>query len=345
MPTRILLSFSLLVLFVSTGAVLAQNPPRPAEPASPPAAAQTFDLPDVFFGGRNYLGVAVEVVTEENMSQYNLHEPRGVIVTQVLESSPAERAGIKKGDVILRFDGETVTTARKLQRLINEAAPEQTVRLSISRGGNEQELSVKLARREEGARAFIIPELSAEQRRQFEDFARRGGSFNMVLGSQRRIGVTTSELTKQLADYFGVTGGHGLLVTSVTEGGPSARAGIKAGDVITAVDGNAVDDAMDLISQLNRQSSGDVTITIVRERRERTVKVTPEQRRASDLEFHEITPQIGQISIPPMNIQVPRVNFAMPRMNMQMPRIVIPPMPPMHITVPRVLQLPDMEIM
>lgn len=337
MPMRILLSFSLLVLFVSTGAVLAQNPP-----ASPP---EVNEIPDTFFDGGNYLGVAVDAVTEESMRQYNMHEARGLVVKHVVQSSPAERAGIKKGDVILRFDGESVGTVRKLRRLIREAAPGQTVHLTISRNGTEQELSVKLDRYDATAGNSIIPELIDPQLLRLEDLARRGGSFNMVMGSQRRIGVTTSELTKQLADYFGVAGGHGLLVTSVTEGGPAARAGIKAGDVITAIDGNAVDDAMDLISQLNRQSSGDVTITIVRERRERTVKVTPEQRRASDLEFHEITPQIGQISIPPMNIQMPRVNFTMPRMNMQMPRIVIPPLPPTHITVPRVMQLPEMEIM
>ncbi|HMF56498.1 MAG TPA: PDZ domain-containing protein, partial [Pyrinomonadaceae bacterium] len=212
--------------------------------------------------------------------------------------------------------------------------------------GNEQEVAVKLGRREhQMPRAFAIPQLSDEQRRQLEDLGRRGGSFNMVIGAQRRIGVTTAELTTQLADYFGVPGGHGLLVTSVADNSPAARAGIKAGDVITAVDGSAVEDSMDLISAVNRQSSGDVTLTIIRERNQRTIKVTPEQRRAGDFELHEITPQVGQINIPPMNIQLPRVNFVSPQMNLHMPRIVIPPMPRIEMTVPRIMRLPGMGVM
>ncbi|MCA1556495.1 MAG: PDZ domain-containing protein, partial [Acidobacteria bacterium] len=102
------------------------------------------------FGGGNLLGVSVESVTRENMSSFNLRggEPRGVAVRDVSENSPAAKAGLRRNDVILRFDGEEVSSVQKLQRLINESAPEHTARLSISRGGAEQELSVTLGRRE-----------------------------------------------------------------------------------------------------------------------------------------------------------------------------------------------------
>jgi len=100
------------------------------------------------YGGGNHLGVSVESVTRENMNSFNLHgEPRGVAVRDVAAGSPAAKAGLQKNDVILRFDGEQVSSVQKLQRLINESAPEHTARLSISRAGAEQEVSVTLARR------------------------------------------------------------------------------------------------------------------------------------------------------------------------------------------------------
>src|SRR5881396_3663154 len=68
---------------------------------------------------------------KKNMSRYGLREVRGVGVTQVIKDSPAEKAGLKKDDVILRFDGESVTSVRKLTRLVSEAAADQTVRLTI----------------------------------------------------------------------------------------------------------------------------------------------------------------------------------------------------------------------
>src|SRR2546426_11185893 len=97
------------------------------------------------------------------------------------------------------------------------------------------------------------------------------------LGNNRRIGVGTTQLTKQLANTFGVTDGKGVLVTSVSENSPAAKAGLRAGDVITAVDGEKVEGSGDLSRALNKQKDGDVTLTIVRDKSQRTIKVTPEK--------------------------------------------------------------------
>ena len=79
--------------------------------------------------GGNFLGVTTESVTKETMGRYNLSgEPRGLAVLSVAENSPAAKAGVKPGDVILRLDGEEVSSVAKLQRLINEAAPEHAAR-------------------------------------------------------------------------------------------------------------------------------------------------------------------------------------------------------------------------
>src|SRR6266851_5834670 len=112
------------------------------EPATPEASR----LFSIMLDGGTFLGVSVEDISKENLSRYGLREVRGVGVTQVLKDSPAEKAGLKKDDVILRFDGESVTSARKLTRLVGEASADQTVRLTISHGGSEQEVSATLAK-------------------------------------------------------------------------------------------------------------------------------------------------------------------------------------------------------
>src|SRR5438132_5433690 len=99
-----------------------------------------------FFLDGAFLGVGTEDITKENMTRYGVREVRGVGVTEVAKHSPAEKAGLRKDDVILRFDGESVTSVRKLTRLINEASPDQNVRITISRGGAEQELGAALAK-------------------------------------------------------------------------------------------------------------------------------------------------------------------------------------------------------
>src|SRR5712671_813368 len=112
------------------------------EPATPEASR----LFSIMLDGGTFLGVSVEDISKENLSRYGMREVRGVGVTQVVKDSPAEKAGLKKDDVILRFDGESVTSARKLSRLVSESSPDQSVRITISRGGAEQEISATLSK-------------------------------------------------------------------------------------------------------------------------------------------------------------------------------------------------------
>jgi serine protease Do len=317
----------LALVVLTTGTVLAQQPtPLPSEPES------NFSF---FVDGSGFLGVYAEDISRENMGRYGLNQVRGVGITQVVKDSPAEKAGIRKDDVVLRFDGENVTSVRKFNRLISEVSPDQTVRLSISRGGAEQELTATIARRKNSFNTELFG--SAEPRTwRFEGNMGEGG-FPMLqaLGNRRRIGITTTQLTKQLAEYFGITDGHGVLVTSVTEDGPAAKAGVKAGDVITAVDGEKVDDTGDLSDIVNRKKEGDVSLTIVRNKSQLTLRVTPKEGEAT---FRTITrPTIGR------TIVIPRIEFpVIPEVTipaMEIPSISIPAIeiPSINITGPRVV--------
>jgi serine protease Do len=314
--------FSLAVLFMLVAPTLCRaqdDPPKPAEAPvatvieAPPALAPAIAA---YFPTDNFLGVQVEDVTRANMSAYGLSgEPRGVAVTRVINNGPAERAGLREKDVILRFDGEPVTSVRKLNRLIAESSPEHNARLSIARGGAEQELSVKLEKRDfdRTFQTFAGPAFEGdlwhrgdELKKQLEGLQRNNhGGFPYSFGTGRRIGVSTNSLGKQLADYFGVT--NGVLVTSVEDNSPAAKAGLKAGDILTEIDGEQIKDSGDLSRTINRKEEGEVTLTVVRDKQRRSVKVTPERRQP-----------------PPFNVTTPGV-YSLPRIAAApiMPRAVV----------------------
>lgn len=335
-------------LILTAGIVLAQQvappatPPPPGEPALPmgPDGSQNFSF---FISGGSFLGVYTEDVSKENMGRYNLREVRGVGITQVAKDSPAEKAGLRKDDVILQFDGEGVTSTRKLTRLVSEVAPDQTVRLTISRGGAEQEVSVTIGKRNESInagegfralqsmpdlRSLITPEGRGGNVWKWEFPEQGGDGMVFAFGNNRRIGVSTMQLTKQLADYFGIADGQGVLVTSVAEDSPAAKAGIKAGDVITAIDGEKVDGAGDVARGINKRKEGDVTLTVIRKGNQRTITVTPNVVKpvvapgTPQSARRIVIPRIELGSIPEMNISLPRIDLpTIPEINVQLPKL------------------------
>src|SRR5438876_1497428 len=148
-PKKLALIILMLgVAVIAGGMVYARQAAAPEAllEAQEPATPEASRLFSIMLDGGPFLGVSVEDIGKENMSRYGMREVRGVGVTQVIKDSPAEKAGLKKDDVILRFEGESVTSARKLTRLVSEASADQTVRLTISRGGSEQEVSATLAK-------------------------------------------------------------------------------------------------------------------------------------------------------------------------------------------------------
>lgn len=331
-------------LILTAGLVLAQQPtpPAPPEPADEPLE-QNFSF---FINGDGFLGVYAENISRENMGRYHMNQVRGVGVTQIVKDSPAEKAGLRKDDVILRIDGENITSVRKLNRIVSELAPDQSVRIGVSRGGAEQEVTATIGKRSNSAFAGDLlrgmPRVwkwqGTEPREfKFEGPLRdrlledNGGDLTFMLGNSRRIGVSTMELTKQLADYFGVTGGKGVLVTSVIANGPAANAGIKAGDVITAIDGEAADSPGDISRMINRKKEGDVTLTIVRNRAQSMIRVTPTEGGGSGTLGR---PQVGR------RIVIPRIEISHPEIDIAMPSIVIPSIPSVNINLPRIRVTP-----
>jgi len=340
----------LLALILTAGVALAQQPTAPPAPPEPPD--EPFDQNfSIFVDGGGFLGVYAENISRENMSRYRVSQVRGVGVTQVIKDSPAEKAGLRKDDVILRLDGENVSSVRKLNRLVSELSPDQAVKVTISRGGGEQEISATIGKRTNTMAQNLLggeprifkwegPDMKGFKwqtplnKENFPNFSNDGLSF--YLNNSRRIGVSTMSLTKQLADYFGIADGKGALVTAVTEDGPAAKAGVKAGDVITAVDGEAVDSPGDISRVINRKKEGDITLTIIRNKSQQTIHVTPREGVGMGTLGN---PQIGR------RIVIPRIEIpAIPDIDIAMPNIVIPSIPTINVQMPRIRVMPRVRV-
>jgi serine protease Do len=213
----------------------------------------------------------------------------GVRVDGVDEDSPAARAGVKEGDVVVEFDGERVRSARQLTRLVQETPEGRTVKMTVTRGAARQTLDITPEAAAAAAWNFRVePELRGEIERGLRGWRERsdrGGPmfdfrFDGVPGmgaTRGRLGVQVETLSDQLADYFGVKGG-GVLVSSVTADSPAQKAGLKAGDVITAVNGTAVRDAGELVEELGQRGDGrEVRLDVVRDKKSTTVTATLER--------------------------------------------------------------------
>ncbi len=324
-----------IVLFLSGVTVFAQQTPASAtSPKAPEPFLWSFD-------DGSYLGIYPEDITHENMSQFKLNEPRGVAVEKVVENSPAAKAGLQNGDVILRFNGEEVTSVRKLNRLISEVAPDHKVKLTISRGGDEKDVTVTLGKRTELNGKMFEPLLRSSQNIKIEGLDKLKGMDKLgnlaqvySFGSSRRIGVSTMQMNKQLADYFGVADGKGVLITEVRENSPAAKAGLKAGDVIIAVDGENIERTGDLSRAFMKKKEGDVTLTIIRNRSQQQIRVTPEEVKGM-IEMPDWDDGFGRVVMPRVAITPPQVRVTtLPQVKVTMPSVNIVP----NIVYPRLLK-------
>jgi S1-C subfamily serine protease len=214
----------------------------------------------------------------------------GVRVDDVAQDSAASKGGVREGDIVVEFDGERVRSARQLTRLVQETPEGRTVKMTVVRAGQRQTLDVTPQATEFAWNREFGPELRAEIERSLPRLREfRGlpdmGAFNFRFDGypgtrmRGRLGVQVETLGDQLAAYFGATDG-GVLVSSVTADSPAAKAGLKAGDVITKVNGTAVKDAPDVIREI--AELGDtttVTLDIVRDKKATTLTATLEPPR------------------------------------------------------------------
>jgi len=230
-------------------------------------------VPAQFRGTGSYLGVRLVDIDADRARTLKLAEERGVEVTNVEEDSPAAKAGIKPGDVLLKYNEENILGAQQFVRLVRETPQGRRVNIQIWRDGRIQTTVVTT-----GAPKFppfeMPPSLVGVNLPDMR-FLPVDTPTVLMAWKNSLLGIECESLDSQLAEYFGVK--HGALVRSVGKGSPAEKAGIKAGDVLTAIGDRSVGNPHDMISydRLAHESGKPLSVSLVRDHKAMTVSVTP----------------------------------------------------------------------
>jgi serine protease Do len=241
-----------------------------------------------------WLGVRLEDVSAQKAQELKLPGQYGALVTEVEPESPAAKAGLQANDVIVDFAGDKVRSVAGLRRMVRETPVDRMVPVELLRNGERRTLNVTIEARHggDGNQFFSFsmptpppapegPEMRMPPHT-FE-FTPPGSLWNGWFGGPR-LGIRGEDLTEQLADYFGVKQGKGVLVAEVEKGSAAEKAGLRAGDCIVRVDSKdvaSVEELHEALTDSSRRASNksQVTLTIMRDHHEQSLPVTIEERR------------------------------------------------------------------
>lgn len=303
------------VIFTAAAAAQPQTPPpavapqtqaapaRPIPPATPAprararAAARAHEAaaPPVFaWSGEmsgSYLGVDIDEVNADRVKALKLKEERGVEITMVDQDAPAAKAGLKEHDVITDFNGQRVEGGEQFKRFIRETPPGRVVTLGIMRDGQPMQIKATLGdRKEQMTREMrkytivtprppqvVVPDIDIDI------------PAMEIMSPAVSTGIVVDNLTPQLAQFFGVKAGQGVLVKSVEKGSVAEKGGMRAGDVIIKVDNDTIESRSDYRQAIRHRENETVKVVVVRDKKEQTLTLTlPPPRKESgwNFDFH-----------------------------------------------------------
>jgi serine protease Do len=257
------------------------------------ALQQLHDLPEqenqrvsVLLGdeGSSWLGVETHEVTADVAKELKLPAERGVVIARVTPDSPAAKAGLKENDVVTEVNGQRVEGAAQFRREVHEIPAGRTVQLAIWRDGRAQTVKVTLGEAEAsgrawtrtapgapGAFAFRMPGVVEIPEMPSFDF---NGELALLPGGRARLGIDAEDISGQLGSYFGAPDGEGILVRGVNAGSPAEKAGVKAGDIITSLNGERIRSVGDLREKLaGKADEKTVKLGVLRDKNQVTLTV------------------------------------------------------------------------
>ena len=208
--------------------------------------------------GSSWLGVETQEVTGEKAKELKLSAERGVVLGKIIPDSPAAKAGLKENDVVTEINGQRVEGAAQFRRMLHEIPAGRTIQLSVWRDGRSQTLNATLGKSEErhrsmkmvaptpGTFAFRMPDMNV-----IPDIPSMEWNGGMLFGGSPRLGIDAEDLSGQLGTFFGAPDGEGILVREVNSGSAAEKAGVKAGDVITSIDGDRIRSVGELREKLS----------------------------------------------------------------------------------------------
>jgi serine protease Do len=230
----------------------------------------------------SWLGVETREVTAENVKEFKLPGERGVVIGKVLDDSPAAKAGLKDNDVVTEINGQRVEGAAQFRRMIREIPAGRSVQLTVWRTGRAQTITTTLGKMQEGRRIriskaapqvfnFRIPEMpEVAPMPEIPSMEWEGG--HLLMG-RPRLGIDAEDISGQLGSYFGVPDGEGVLVREVNSGSAAEKAGVKAGDVITSLNGEKIHGLGELRSKLAGNDGKTAKLGVLRNKSAMTLEV------------------------------------------------------------------------
>jgi len=162
---------------------------------------------------RGWMGIAIQKVTEDLGKQFGVEEGRGVLVGQVFKGDPAEKAGIKEGDILLEFDGTPLSSPTQLSRLVAATSPNKEVKLLLFRDKEEMTITIVLGQQED----------------------------SLAKGESSRYGMVVEEITPELVELYKLKEEKGVVVTEVETDSPADKAGLRSGDILVSIQRQQVD--------------------------------------------------------------------------------------------------------
>ncbi|HEX9093985.1 MAG TPA: PDZ domain-containing protein [Coriobacteriia bacterium] len=249
-----------------------------------PAPAQHSSVMQMLRGGSE-IGVTIRDLSNEETTGAKAPIRAGAVIASVRDDGAAAAAGMKNGDIVVEFDGERIRSARQFARVVEETPVGRRVDAAVLRDGQRMTLTVQPREARGGYRLlsdmaprlqelernlrYVVPSIPAPpalpSRPVIPDIERVFSTWT------NRLGISVDELSSQLANYFGTK--DGVLVTAVTDDSVAAKAGLKAGDVITSFNNEPVTSASELRRRIQRLDEGaEFTIGVVRDKKTMTLK-------------------------------------------------------------------------
>jgi serine protease Do len=265
---------------------------------------------NVNHGAVGYLGIDVRDIGDGEVATLKLKDSRGAEIVRVDHDGPAGKCGLREHDVVLVLNGQAIEGEEQIRRMLRDLPPGRPVTLIISRDGQTMSLNTQMAdrdliERQAWEQHITVPDPglagpSAPADDPAENFVgstgapvrgSRGFLGSMLLMSPSYTGAMLEMLGPQLAEFFGVPDGVGLLVRSVATNSPAALAGMHAGDVAIRANAQRLT-TMGEWSKTIRESKGrPVTVVVLRDKKEVTLTLTPDGKKRSSLERQKIVAQ------------------------------------------------------
>jgi len=191
---------------------------------------------------RGWLGVMIQEITPELKDKLNLKEEKGALVGDVVAGGPADKAGIKRGDVIVSFDGKEISEANDLPFIVASTPVGKTVTVEVIRIGKKEHFQVQIEELKEEREAQVVSE------------------------ARPNLGLTVREITPELARNFGLSEASGVVVVQVQNNTPAQEAGLAPGDIILEMDQVPVKDLKQFNQMIGAYKVGDTILFLVKRR-------------------------------------------------------------------------------